>query len=152
MSFSKIMNFVIESIKEHGKVDVLKIHDTLVPNEIIIDDTGCIFNSLNGNAKTKKFEKSIALSRVVLKTVAWLNSLEGKLWMRKNGKIWGNEEIGLNIFGWQKSFFYKMLKAGKLSNDVLIEYNEYCNNRSENKIQYSRSIEDLLKFVKNRTN
>lgn len=152
MSFSKLMNFVIESIKEHGKVDVLKIHDTLVPNEIIIDDTGGIFNSPNGNAQTKKFEKSIALSRVVLKTVAWLNSPDGTLWMRQNGKIWSNEEIGHYIFGWKKSFFYKMLKAGKLSNDILIQYSEYCSTRSHNKIQYSRSIEDLLKFAKNMAN
>jgi hypothetical protein len=61
---------------------------------------------------------------------------------------WSNEDIGKNVFGWQKSFFYKLLKAGKLEDEVLVAFNEYCDNANRDGQKLNRSIENLLKFAK----
>jgi hypothetical protein len=84
----------------------------------------------------------------VVKTTGWLYSSEGAAWMKSQGLRWSNEDIGMNIFGWQKSFFYKLLKAGKLKDEVLVAFNEYCDNTGAGEKKINRTIENLLRFAK----
>ena len=100
------------------------------------------------NAKKKKFEQTIALSKLVTTAVDWFQSPEGQRVCNDEGISWSNEEIGQKVFGWQKSFFYKVVKAGRLQPEVIESFNVKCNEVEAQGEEPNRSLEGLLKFAK----
>lgn len=100
------------------------------------------------NAKKKKFEQTLALSKLVTQAVEWFQSEEGQRVCTDEGISWSNEEIGQKVFGWQKSFFYKVVKAGRLQPEVIESFNTKCNEVEAAGEEPNRSLEGLLKFAK----
>ena len=100
------------------------------------------------NAKKKKFEQTLALSKLVTQAVDWFQSEEGQRVCNDEGISWSNEEIGQKVFGWQKSFFYKVVKAGRLQPEVIESFNVKCNEVEAQGEEPNRSLEGLLKFAK----
>ena len=100
------------------------------------------------NAKKKKFEQTLALSKLVTSAVDWFNSEDGKRACTEEGISWSNEEIGQKVFGWQKSFFYKVVKAGKLATEVVDTFKAKCDEAEAQGQEPNRSLEGLLKFAK----
>lgn len=100
------------------------------------------------NAKKKKFEQTLTLSKLVTNVLVWFNSEDGKRVCSEEGITWSNEEIGNKVFGWQKSFFYKVVKAGKLAEDVVNTFKTKCDEAESNGDEPNRSLEGLLKFAK----
>ncbi len=147
MNNDEILVWIINSIRENRSIDVLKVQDLIYRKQELELRNSSEFISITPNAQKKKYETSLALSKLVVKTTGWLHSSEGNTWMKSQGLRWSNEDIGMNIFGWQKSFFYKLLKVGKLEDDVLVAFNEYCDNTGEGDKKINRTIENLLKFA-----
>jgi hypothetical protein len=103
------------------------------------------------NAKKKKFEQTLALSELVIQAVNWFQSEEGQRVCTDEGIAWSNEEIGKKVFGWQKSFFYKVVKAGKLKverEEIVETFILKCNEVEAQGEEPNRSLEGLLKFAK----
>lgn len=100
------------------------------------------------NAKKKKFDQTIALSKLVITAVDWFGSEDGQRVCSDEGISWSNEEIGQKVFGWQKSFFYKVVKAGRLQPEVIETFNVKCNEIEAQGDEPNRSLEGLLKFAK----
>lgn len=100
------------------------------------------------NAKKKKFEQTLALSKLVNQAVTWFQSEEGQRVCTEEGISWTNEEIGQKVFGWQKSFFYKVVKAGKLDEAVVDTFKAKCDEVEARGEEPNRSLEGLLKFAK----
>jgi hypothetical protein len=100
------------------------------------------------NAKKKKFEQTLTLSKLVINAVDWFSSEDGKRACAEEGITWSNEEIGQKVFGWQKSFFYKVVKAGKLQAEVIDTFKTKCDEAEANGDEPNRSLEGLLKFAK----
>ncbi len=100
------------------------------------------------NAKKKKFEQTLALSKLVTSAVEWFGSEDGKRACAEEGISWSNEEIGQKVFGWQKSFFYKVVKAGKLATEVVDTFKAKCDEAEAQGQEPNRSLEGLLKFAK----
>jgi hypothetical protein len=103
------------------------------------------------NAKKKKFEQTLALSELVIKAVTWFQSEDGQRVCAEEGISWTNEEIGQKVFGWQKSFFYKVVKAGKLKverEEIVETFVLKCNEAEARGEDPNRSLEGLLKFAK----
>jgi hypothetical protein len=100
------------------------------------------------NAKKKKFEQTLALSKLVTSAVEWFHSEDGKRACAEEGITWSNEEIGLKVFGWQKSFFYKVVKAGKLQAEIVETFKTKCDEAEAQGQEPNRSLEGLLKFAK----
>ena len=100
------------------------------------------------NGQKKKFEQTLQLSKLVVNAVEWFASEEGKTVCTEEGISWSNEEIGIKIFGWQKSFFYKVVKAGKLETAVIESFNTKCTEIESQGSEANRSLEGLLKFAK----
>ena len=100
------------------------------------------------NAKKKKFEQTIALSKLVTTAVDWFQSEDGQRVCNDEGISWSNEEIGQKVFGWQKSFFYKVVKAGRLESTIIENFNAKCNEVEAQGEEPNRSLEGLLKFAK----
>ena len=100
------------------------------------------------NAKKKKFEQTLSLSKLVKQAVEWFNSEDGQRACAEEGISWTNEEIGQKVFGWQKSFFYKVVKAGKLAPEVIESFTTKCNEIEAQGEEPNRSLEGLLKYAK----
>ena len=100
------------------------------------------------NAKKKKFEQTLALSKLVNQAVEWFQSEDGQRVCTEEGISWSNEEIGQKVFGWQKSFFYKVVKAGKLDEAVVDTFKAKCDEAETRGEDPNRSLEGLLKFAK----
>lgn len=100
------------------------------------------------NAKKKKFEQTLALSKLVTSAVEWFASEDGKRACAEEGISWTNEEIGQKVFGWQKSFFYKVVKAGKLQAETIETFKAKCDEAEAQGQEPNRSLEGLLKFAK----
>ena len=100
------------------------------------------------NGQKKKFEQTLALSKLVLNAVNWFQSEEGKRVCNEEGISWTNEEIGNKVFGWQKSFFYKVVKVAKLDETVIDTFKTKCDQAEANNQDANRSLEGLLKFAK----
>lgn len=100
------------------------------------------------NAQKAKFANTINLSKLVLKAYEWFNSEEAKAIFRDEGVNWSNETFGNKVFGWQKSYFYKVLKAGKLESSVVDLFTAKCDEAEAAGAEPDRSLAGLLKFAK----
>jgi hypothetical protein len=100
------------------------------------------------NAKKKKFEQTLTLSKLVGGVVTWFASEDGRRLCAEEGISWTNEQIGLKVFGWQKSFFYKVVKASKLKDEVVDTFKTKCDELEAQGEDPNRSLEGLLKFAK----
>jgi len=100
------------------------------------------------NAQKSKFTNTINLSKLVVKAHEWFTSDEGKAVFREEGVTWSNEDFGKKVFGWQKSYFYKVLKAGKLKDEVVDLFNAKCDEAEAAGQDPNRSLEGLLKFAR----
>ena len=92
------------------------------------------------NATKKRFETSLQLSQIVAEGFEWYKSASGKATMANEGITWTTEEFALKVYGYQKSFFYKLVKAGAVETPKVEEYKEFE--------PTNRTIEGLLKFIK----
>jgi len=100
------------------------------------------------NGQKKKFAQTLELSKKVVAVANWFTSEEGKQATTEAGIYWTNEAIGLKVFGWQKSYYYKVLKAGKLDDSIVDEFNRLCDEAEANGDEPNRSLEGLLKFTR----
>jgi hypothetical protein len=103
------------------------------------------------NAKKQKFDKSVELSVLVLKAMLWFTSEEGVNTLTSEGIAWTAEDVFKKVFGWQKSFAYKMLKVGKLQQgkpEVITKFKRDCTIAENNGDVAERTIEGLLKYAK----
>jgi hypothetical protein len=102
----------------------------------------------DSNAQKKKFENSLQLAKAVKQSFNWFSSEEGKAKCNEEGISWSNEEFFLKVFGWQKSFSYKLLKVGKLDDAIVENFNQRCIEVEARGEEAVRSIENLLEFAK----
>lgn len=100
------------------------------------------------NAKKQKFAQTLNLSKLAVSVVAWFASPEGQAIAQEEGITWNNEEIGQKVFGWQKSYFYKVLKAGKLEDAIVTDFTAQCDTAEREGLDPDRSLAGLLKFAK----
>jgi len=100
------------------------------------------------NGQKKKFEQTLSLSKMVLNTLTWFESEDGQNICAEEGISWSKEDIANKIFGWQKSFFYKVVKAAKLDEAVIETFKTKCDEADAEGLNANRSLEGLLKFAK----
>ena len=110
-----------------------------------------IFNlqSQVNDAKKSKFEKSLKLAKLVAQSLEWFKKDETKSALIEAGIEWSNAETFFNrVYGWQKSFGHKMVKAGKIETPIVTKFKRKCTQIENNGEDAIRSIEALLKFAK----
>lgn len=113
-----------------------------------------IFNlqSEVSDAKKSKFDKSLKLAKLVVSATEWFDKSETKESLTENGIEWDTKEVFFKrVFGWQRSYAYKMLKAGKLQaeqSNVVTKFKRACTMLENEGEDADRSIAGLLKFAK----
>ena len=100
------------------------------------------------NAQKQKFAQSLKLGKLAASAEDWLNSEEGKALCAEEGITWNKEMLGVKLFGWQKSYTCKVLKAGRLPEDMVNAFEAKCSEMVANGESPTRSIEALLAFAK----
>lgn len=100
------------------------------------------------NAQKQKFTSTMSLAKIAVSVVAWFESEEGRSITAEEGISWNNEEIGNKVFGWQKSYFYKVLKAGKLDDSIVNEFTAQCDEADRSGLNPDRSLAGLLKWTR----
>ena len=71
------------------------------------------------NAHKSKFNHTMKLTALIKSAVEWFESEEGKDALREEGIEWNKEDFGKKVFGYQKSFFYKLIKVSNLDERIL---------------------------------
>ena len=99
-------------------------------------------------AQKKKFATTLELSKHVSKAYEWFKSDEGQAKFTAEGISWTAEDFALKVFGWQKSFFHKVVKVSKVENEVIERFDSECARLESEGEKPKRSIENLLKFAK----
>lgn len=101
-----------------------------------------------GNAQKQKFAKTLALSKICVQAHAWFTSDEAKAIFTEQGVTWTADDFAGKIFGWQKSYFYKVLKAGKMEDDKVSTFNSLCDEAERQGLVADRTLKGLLKWAK----
>lgn len=100
------------------------------------------------NGQKKKFAQTLQMSKLVLKAFEWFNSEEAKQILSNEGLTWTTDEFSKKVFGWGKSYFYKVVKAGKLEESLIEEFNTKCDEVEREGEEANRTLEGLLKYAK----
>ena len=95
------------------------------------------------NAQKRKYEHTMTMALLVKNSVEYFESEEGKNLFAEEGIQWSKADLGLKVFGWQKSFFYKLLKAGNLDQRIIDSFKRVCDNQGTDA---NRSLAGLLEF------
>jgi len=100
------------------------------------------------NAKKKKFEHTLALSRVAVTSFEWFNTEESQALCTEEGIVWNREAFAGKVFGVQNSYFGKLLKVGGLEANVVETFITKCDEAERQRKEHDRSLAGLLKFAK----
>jgi hypothetical protein len=100
------------------------------------------------NGQKKKFDATLELAQQVNKSLEWFKSKEGKATMSEEGISWTTEEFANKVFGWQKSYFYKLVKAANVADETVDTFKLQCDTIERGGGSVERSIENLLKYAK----
>jgi hypothetical protein len=95
------------------------------------------------NAQKSKFNHTMSMANLVKSAVEWFDSAEGKAVFAEEGVQWSKADFGLKVFGWQKSYFYKVVKVATLDERILAAFNTSCDNLGS---EANRSLAGLLEF------
>jgi hypothetical protein len=99
-------------------------------------------------AEKKTFENTLTMAALAAKAWQWVNSEEGKALCEEEGVTFTKEALGDKVFGYKKSFFCKLVKAGELPTEVVETFNAKCDEAENAGEKPVRSIEALNKFAK----
>ncbi len=102
------------------------------------------------NAKKKRFDVSLEIAKVVTKGYEWFKA-EGKTLLKENGIEWKTEDFFIKVYGWQKSYAYKLLKASALETQVVEGFKTECDRIDAEGKEAERSVAALLKYAKDGT-
>ena len=95
------------------------------------------------NAQKRKFEHTMSMASLVNNAVTWFDSADGKEVFAEEGIQWSKADFGLKVFGWQKSYFYKVIKAANLDPRIVDAFNTMCDEGGDD---MQRSLACLLEF------
>ena len=118
------------------------LQSSAIKEALKLNEVKRIQRSIN-NAHKSKFNHTATLSKLIGDAVKWFDSEEGKDKLREEGIEWTKAEFGAKTFGYQKSFFYKLIKVSNLDQRIVDAFNTKCD---EIGTDANRSIAGLLEF------
>lgn len=121
------------------------LSNTEIKNALKLNEVKRVQRSIN-NAHKSKFNHTTKLASLIGDAVKWFDSEDGKEKLREEGIEWSKAEFGQKVFGYQKSFFYKLVKVSNLDQRIVDAFNSKCD---EIGTDANRSIAGLLEFSRN---
>ena len=124
------------------EIECAFLNNSEIKNALKLTEVKRVQRSIN-NAHKTKFNHTMKLANLINDAVKWFDSQEGKDKLREEGIEWSKEDFGKKTFGYQKSFFYKLIKSANLDPRILEAFNTKCD---EIGTDANRSIAGLLEF------
>lgn len=109
-----------------------------------LTQVNALINAIN-KSDAKRFENSLTLAGLIADGNKWLKDAEGQTWL-KSTKM-AMDEFILKTYGFQKSFYYKLLKAANVPADVVKEFTAQTAKLKDANLSAPLSIEALLKYA-----
>lgn len=131
---------------------ILLTANVVVRDRLSLSQVESLQHSLQ-NGQKAKFDKSLELATLVVAGVTWFESEEGQATLTTEGISWTKELFFLKVYGWQKSFAYKIVKAGQIQAEhpeLITAFKAECSRVEREGETANRTIEGLLKYVKQR--
>lgn len=98
------------------------------------------------NGQKKKFAASLELAKLVANASEWFDS--NKETMSEAGVTLKKEEFFETLFGFQKSFAYRLNRVAKIEQGVVDEFTALCDSQEREGKPSDRSLTALEKFAK----
>lgn len=102
------------------------------------------------NGQKKKFEQTLALSGIVAKGYQWFKS-EGKAMLAEQGLEWTAKDFASKVYGWNKSYLFKVVKAGETEAEKIETFKTKCDEMEREGKEPNRTLEGLLKWLSTAT-
>lgn len=96
------------------------------------------------NAQKRKFEHTMTLAGHVASAYEWYKSPEGVLAMDEQGLSWTIVDFSKKVFGWEKSYFHKVRRAGNLDPRITTAFLTKCDELGDSAV---RTLAGLLSFA-----
>tara|TARA_R100000655_G_scaffold7345_5_gene19861 strand:- start:191 stop:787 length:597 start_codon:yes stop_codon:yes gene_type:complete len=131
--------------------NLLEIESSALENAELIE--GLQLNQIDRIQKAvsknelSKINNSRKLSQIMLKSYDFFKE-SGKATLEESGVFWTAEDFGQKIFGFKKSYFMRMIKFGKLSDEQVEEFKNKCNELIEQGEKPSISVPNCLDYIK----
>jgi hypothetical protein len=131
--------------------NLLEIESSALENAYLIE--GLQLNQINTIQKAvsknelSKINNSRKLSQIMLKSYDFFKE-SGKATLEGSGVFWTAEDFGQKIFGFKKSYFMRMIKFGKLSDEQVEEFKTKCKELIEQGEKPSISVPNCLDYIK----
>jgi hypothetical protein len=97
------------------------------------------------SSDVKRFENSLHLAELIGKAHQWIKDSEGQALLKASGL--GMDAFILDVYGFQKSFYYKLVKASNVPANVLSEFRKQTEALKAKDLSAPLSIEALLKYA-----
>lgn len=98
------------------------------------------------NGQKKKFAASLELAKLVANASEWFDS--NKETMSEAGVTLKKEEFFETLFGFQKSFAYRLNRVAKIEQPIVDEFTALCDSQEREGKPSDRSLTALEKFAK----
>ena len=97
------------------------------------------------SSDVKRFENSLHLAELVGKAHKWLKDSEGQALLKASAL--GMDAFILEVYGFQKSFYYKLVKASNVAPELVKEFKKQTEALKAKDLSAPLSIEALLKYA-----
>ena len=122
------------------------LQNTDLINGLQIDKINTIQRAVSKN-EMSKINNARKLSKIMLDSYEFFKT-EGKSILAENGVFWTAEDFGQKIFGFQKSYFMRMIKFGKLTDEQVKEFTDKCTELIAEGEKPSISVPSCLDYIK----
>lgn len=99
------------------------------------------------NAQKKKFSVSLEIAKMVKDGFDWFKSEEGKTAMSEHGLEWTASDFAEKVYGYKKSFMYRLVKVGGLATETIDSFNAECDRVESDGKTADRTLQGLLKYA-----
>ena len=98
-------------------------------------------------SQKKKFADTLKLASVVSQGFEWFKSDDAKAIFTEEGVTWTTDEFAQKVFGYQKSFFHKLVRASKVEDEIVERFVTKCDELEAQGESVKRGVDALLKFA-----
>lgn len=131
--------------------NLLEIESQILENESLkigfkTDEINTIQKAVSKN-ELSKINNSRKLSKIMLQSYDYFKS-EGQNILADGGVFWTAEDFGQKMFGFKKSYFMRMIKFGKLSDEKVKKFTDKCKELLSEGEKPSISVPSCLDYIK----
>lgn len=99
-------------------------------------------------ASNKAYNGSIELGKLVAKSVEYMKTVKAKEQMANVGIKWTQLDLAEKGFGIKKAWFYKLVKVGKMEDEMIKSFQEAIETLVKDGYNASLTVAELIKFSK----